>query len=98
MPTGLCRELLAYAERQYIGVGPIFVSNRDKAMCRTNVVKSITRLSEEAGLPSEKCNPQCLRRLYKTTRAAVEASFAVLVEQAMDRQAEQEQLIAGWEV
>ena len=98
LPAGLCRELLAYAERQSIGAGPIFVSNRDKAMCRTNVVKSITRLSDEAGVSSEKCNPQCLRRLYKTTRAAVEASFALLVEQTMDRQAEQEQLIAGWEV
>ena len=98
LPAGLCRELLAYAERQGIGVGPIFVSNRDKAMCRASIVKSITKLSDEAGVPSEKCNPQCLRRLYKTTKAAVEASFAVLVEQTMDRQAEQEQLIAGWEV
>ncbi len=98
LPAGLCQELLAYAERKGIGVGPIFVSNRDRAMCRTNVVKSITRLSDEAGVPGEKCNPQCLRRLYKTTKAAIEANFAVLVEQAMDKQAEQEQLIAGWEV
>ena len=98
LPGCLCKELLAYAERQGIGVGPIFVSNRDRAMCRASIVQSITRLSEEAGIASEKCNPQCLRRLYKTTRAAVEASFAVLVEQTMDRQAEQEQLTAGWEV
>ena len=98
LPGCLCRELLAYAERQGIGVGPIFVSNRDKAMCRTGIVKSITRLSDEAGVASEKCNPQCLRRLYKTTKAAVEANYAVLVEQAMDRQVEQENIIAGWEV
>ena len=98
LPGCLCRELLAYAGRQYIGVGPIFLSIQNRPMCRASIVQSITRLGEEAGLPSEKCNPQCLRRLYKTTRAAVEASFAVLVEQTMDRQAEQEQLIAGWEV
>ncbi len=98
LPGCLCRELLAYAERQGIGAGPIFMSNRGKAMCRSGLAASISKLSETAGLPSEKCNPQCLRRLYKSTRAAVEASFALLVEQTMDRQAEQEQLIAGWEV
>ena len=98
LPGCLCRELLSYAEREGVGTGPIFLSNRDKAMCRASVVKSITRLSEEAGVPSVKGNPACLRRLFRSTRAAVEASFAVLVEQAMDRQAEQEQLIAGWEV
>ena len=97
LPGCLCRELLAYADRQYIGSGPIFLSYRVRTMSRASIVQSITRLSEEAGVPGEKCNPQCLRRLYKTTRAAVEASFAVLVEQAMDRQAEQESIIAGWE-
>ena len=98
LPGCLCRELLAYAERQGIGVGPIFVSNRGRTMCRASIVQSITKLSEEAGVPEGKGNPACLRRLYRSTRAAVEASFAVLMEQAMDRQAEQEQLIAGWEV
>ncbi len=98
LPGCLCRELLAYADRQYIGDGPIFLSYRVRTMSHASIVQSITRLGEEAGLPSEKCNPQCLRRLYKTTRAAVEASFALLVEQAMDRQVEQEQLIASWEV
>ena len=98
LPGCLCRELLAYADRQYIGAGPIFLSYRVRAMSRGTIVQSIARLSDEAGVPSEKCNPQCLRRLYKTTREEVEASFAVLVEQAMDMQAEQESIIAGWEV
>ena len=98
LPGCLCRELLAYAKRQGIGVGPIFVSNRGRAMCRASVVQSIARLSDEAGVAGEKCNPQCLRRLYKATRTAIEENFALLVEQTMDRQAEQEQLTAGWEV
>ena len=67
-------------------------------MSRANVVQSISKLSEAAEVPGEKCNPQCLRRLYKATKAAAEANFALLVEQAMDRQAEQEKLTAGWEV
>ena len=97
LPGCLCRELLAYAERQGIGVGPIFLSNQNRPMCRAGIVQSIAKLGEETGLPGEKCNPQCLRRLYKSTKAAVEANFALLVEQTMDRQAEQEQLTAGWE-
>ncbi len=98
LPRCLCWELLAYAERQGIGIGPIFKSIRGKAMCRSGLTASISKLSETAGIASEKCNPQCLRRLYKSTRAAVEANFALLVEQTMDKQAEQEQLIAGWDV
>ena len=98
MPRCLCQELLAYAERQEISRGPIFTSNRGNVMSRANVVQSISKLSEAAEVPGEKCNPQCLRRLYKATKAAAEANFALLVEQAMDRQAEQEKLTAGWEV
>lgn len=98
LPRCLCQELLAYAERQGIDNGPIFMSNQGKTMSRASLVQSISKLSEAAGVPGEKCNPQCLRRLYKATKAAAEANFAILVEQAMDRQAEQEQLTAGWEV
>ena len=98
LPRCLCKELLAYAERQGIGAGPIFLSNRSKSMCRSNLVQSIVKLSEKAGVPSGKGNPACLRRLYRNTRAAVEASFAVLVEQAMERQMEQENITTGWEV
>ena len=98
LPGCLCRELLAYAERQGIGAGPIFLSNQDKSMCRSNLVQSLTKLSKEAGVPRGKGNPASLRRLYRRTRAAVEASFAVLVEQAMERQMEQENITVGWEV
>ncbi len=98
LPGCLCQELLAYADRQGIGVGPIFMSSQGKPMCRSNLVQSIAKLSEEAGVPRGKGNPASLRRLYRRTRAAVEASFAVLVEQAMERQMEQEQLTTGWEV
>ncbi len=98
LPGCLCRELLAYAERQYIDVGPIFLSIQNRPMCRASIVQSITRLSEEAGVPGMKGNPACLRRLCRRTRAAVEAGFAVLVEQAMERQMEQENTTTGWEV
>ena len=98
LPGCLCRELLAYAERQYIGVGPIFLSIQNRPMCRASIVQSIVRLSEEAGVPGGKGNPACLRRLYRSTRSAVEASFAVLVEQAIERQMEQEDIMTGWEV
>jgi integrase/recombinase XerD len=38
-----------------------------------------------------------LRRLYFSTRAGIESNIALLVEQAMERQLEQEQLAVGWE-
>ena len=98
LPGCLCRELLAYADRQYIGGGPIFLSYRVRTMSRASIVQSIAKLSEEAGVPGGKGNPACLRRLYRRTRAAVEAGFAVLVEQAMERQMEQENTTTGWEV
>ena len=44
-----------------------------------------------------RANPKGLRRLYLSTKAAVENNIALLVEQALERQLEQEQLAVGWE-
>ena len=97
LPGCLCRELLAYADRCGIGSGPIFVTRKGGPMSRTYVTTAITRLCGEAKIPEEKGNPRCLRRLYTATKAGVEANVALLVEQALDRQLEQEQLTVGWD-
>lgn len=97
LPGCLCRELRAYAERQGLGSGPIFVTKCGKPMSRTYVTRTIGQLCEEAHVPEEKGNPRCLRRLYTSMRDGIEANIALLVEQAMDRQLEQEQLIVGWD-
>ena len=66
-------------------------------MSRMNITQKIHRLCAVSGVPEEKGNPRCLKKLYQTTRAAIEANFNLLVEQAMERQLEVEQAEVGWE-
>lgn len=96
-PECLQRELLAYAKHKGIASGPIFITKNGMPMVRTNVTTDILRLSEFTQVPREKANPRCLRKLYQTTRESIEANLALLVEQTMDRQLEQEQLSVGWD-
>ncbi len=96
IPPCLQQEFLDYARRRGIRSGQIFITRRNKPLHRSRVTNLITHLCEEAQVPKEKGNPRCLRKLYLSTRANIERSFELLVEQAMDRQLEQEQLAVGW--
>lgn len=53
-------------------------------------------ICEAAQISDSRATPQSLRRLYFSTRAGIESNVALLVEQAMERQLEQEQLSIGW--
>ena len=97
LPHCLQAELLGYAARSGIYHGPVFLSRGGKAMSRMNITQKIHRLCAVSGVPEEKGNPRCLKKLYQTTRAAIEANFNLLVEQAMERQLEVEQADVGWE-
>ena len=66
-------------------------------MSRTYVTISIRQLCRAARVPEEKGNPRCLKRLYQSTRAGIEANISLLVEQAHDRLLESEQSHIGWE-
>ena len=66
-------------------------------MSRSNVTTGIRQLCVAAQVPEEKGSPRCLKKLYQTTLAVIEANISLLVEQAMDRQLENEQLTVGWE-
>lgn len=96
VPPSLQQELLAFARRNDIRSGAMFLSRNHKPLSRTSVTQVTSRLSETAQVSNEKCNPRCLRKLYLATRATVEANIEFLVEQAMDRQLEQEQISIGW--
>ena len=98
VPSCLRKELLDYAKKNGILSGPIFQTRDGRPMHRTYVSAVIRNLCEEAKVPGEKGNPKALRKLYLTTRAGIENNIALLVEQAMERQLEQEQLSIGWEV
>lgn len=97
LPHCLQQELLDYAARNGIYQGPIFLSRDGKTMGRSNITQRIHRICTASGVPEEKGNPRCLKKLYQTTRASIEANFDLLVEQAMERQLETEQKDVGWE-
>ena len=96
-PESICKELLSYARRQGIETGPIFLTRDGTPMSRSNVTTGIRQLCMAAGVAEEKGSPRCLRKLYQTTRAGIERSIALLVEQAQNRLLEEEQLTVGWE-
>ena len=78
LPQCLQAELLDYAARNGIHRGPIFLSRGGKTMSRTNITQKIHRLCAVSGVPEEKGNPRCLKKLYQTTRAGIEANFDCL--------------------
>ena len=97
LPRCLREELLHYAARIGISRGSIFLSREGKTMGRSNITQRIHRICVASGVQEEKGNPRCLKKLYQTTRAGIEANFDLLVEQAMERQLEAEQADVGWE-
>ena len=96
-PAFLRGELLDYCRRNGVEHGPVFVTRNGRPMYRTAVFDAIQRLSRDACVPEEKCNPRCLRKLYRSTQESIQASFALLMEQAHERLLETEQLTTGWE-
>ena len=86
-----------YCGRQGLSAGPVFLTRDGAPMSRTYVNTAIRELCLAARLPLEKGSPSALHRLYCESRRAVEANIALLVEQALDRQMEQEQLTLGWD-
>lgn len=97
LPDCLRKELLSYAKRQGIQSGPVFISRNKTPLFRNRIAAMIKQLGVEAQIPEGKANARALRRLWMTTRAGIEANLGLLVEQAMERQLEQEQLTVGWD-
>lgn len=97
IPNCLQAELLGYLQREGIRSGPVFCTRNGKPICRAAVTACIQQLSRDARVAPEKCNPRCLRKLCQSTRAGVQQSISLLVEQALDRMLEQEQITIGWE-
>ncbi len=98
LPKCLCQEITSYAERNGIKEGPVFLTKDRTPMDRTSVTSSIRELCAVAKIPAEKGNPRCLRKLYQAGRKAIEDNVAMLVEQALERQMDEEQLSVGWDV
>lgn len=97
LPESLRDELLAYAKREGRGSGLVFVTRGGGPIDRSNLHRELRQLCIEARVPPEKGTPRYMKKLYQTTRAGVENNVSLLIEQAMDRIVEQEQLTIGWE-
>lgn len=97
IPKCLQKELLKFAERNGILTGPIFRTRDGRPMHRSLITGSMKPVCEAAQLTDGRVNPKGLRKLYLSTKAVIESNIALLVEQAMERQLEQEQFSIGWE-
>ena len=97
IPEHLQKELLDYTRKNGILSGPVFCTKSGMPVNRTYVSAAIRNLCVNAGVPEEKGNPRCLKRLYQATRGVIESNISLLVDQAMERILEREQLEIGWE-
>ena len=97
IPASLWGELQDYIRREGVSSGPVFVTRNGRQYNRTAVNAVIQSLARDARVSPEKCNPRCLRKLYRSTQESIQASFALLMEQAHERLLETEQLTTGWE-
>ena len=89
-------ELLAYAKRKGCCSGLVFVTRNGGPVDRANIHRELRQLCTEAKISPEKGTPRVMKKLYQATRAGVENNISLLVEQAMERIVEQEQLTIGW--
>lgn len=97
IPACIQKELLVFAERNGIVSGPVFRTRSGRAIKRTYIPILVKPVCEAAQIDDSRATPQALRRLYLSTRAGIESNISLLVEQAMERMMEQEQLSVGWD-
>ena len=97
IPACLRGELLDYARRSGLSSGPMFRTREGRPLDRTNATEMIRALCRAAQVAEEKGTPRCLKKLYRTTMAGIQANIALLVEQTHERLLETEQLSIGWE-
>lgn len=97
LPRCLCRELLTYCDRKGQYTGPVFLTRDGTPMNRTSINSTIKELSAVAKVSPGRATPMSLRRLYLERRKAMEANISLLVDQALERQLEEEQLTLGWD-
>ena len=97
IPDSFRKELLRYAKDEGLDAGPIFVTRSGKPVQRTYYNTIIAAVQKDARVAPEKCNPSCLRRLYQTTQAEMQARLQLLMEQEYERMLQQENYSTGWD-
>lgn len=97
LPACLQKELLGFSKRNGIVSGAVFRTRSGQAIKRTYIPLLMKPICEAARIDDSRATPQALRRLYFSTRAGIENNVSLLVDQAMERMMEQEQLSIEWE-
>lgn len=76
----LRKKLLAYAKKQKIKSGMIFVTRTGKAISRTNIWREMKSLCRQAGVNPQKVFPHNLRHLFARVFYAMEKDIAKLAD------------------
>lgn len=96
-PEGFRQELLAYCEEIGIYTGPVFVTRNGQTVSRSNICRSLQKLSQEAGVREDKVSPRSLRNLCKVAREDIYANIDQMMKKAYDQLLETEDTVAGWQ-
>ena len=94
LPDSLREELLAYARRNGVTRGAIFVGKASAITALSTVREQIKAVSRAAGIDDGATCARALQNLYKTTRAEL---MAQVTEKLMMEQLDREQQEHGWE-
>lgn len=95
-PEVLRQEMLNYMANHGVCEGPVFVTRRGNILNRSNLFRNIQILCKPAGVAAEKCNPRCLRELYRTTCIRIQRRVEKLSAQMYEELLEEEQKAIGW--
>lgn len=95
-PRSLREELLAYAARQGITEGSIFVTRNGKPVGRSNIWADIQRVCREAQVAEEKASARCLWDLHQNTYKDIEEQLSAKITQAYEKMLDKEELTVGW--
>ena len=82
IPSVLQVELLNYAKRASINSGSLFKSSVGKPFNLAFILKELSELCKEAGIPEEKGTPQNLRELYLNTYSSIRAAESASYDRA----------------
>ncbi len=80
LPEKLGAALRAYAKKQKIESGPIFISRNKKALDRSNIWKMMKNLCESAGVEKDKVFPHNFRHLFARTYYSIEKDVVRLAD------------------
>ncbi len=80
VPGKLRKKLLAFAQKNKISQGPIFLTKSGKPLSRTSIWGQMKRLCEKAGVKHTKVFPHNLRKLFARTFYGIEKDIAKLAD------------------